>query len=102
MDGNLSEMLSSVLSDPDAMTKLKGVAENLMGNNTPQEHEESSDSKQTPPSDHHNNHHSNDERIALISALRPYLSNERRQTADTLIKLLKVIKLTDITKLLKE
>ena len=30
MDGNISEMLKSVLDDPGAMKKLMGVAENLM------------------------------------------------------------------------
>lgn len=42
-----------------------------------------------------------DERIALIAALRPYLSEERRQTADGLIKMLKMLRLADIDKLMK-
>ena len=37
MDGNISEMLKSVLDDPGAMKKLMGVAENLMGSGGAQE-----------------------------------------------------------------
>ena len=112
MDGNLSEMLKGVLSDPDAMEKIKNAADMFMGGNTPKDTRsdngnDDTRSKEATGSDQTSHttkfdQRSNDQRIALISALRPYLSPERRQTADTLIKMLKVIKLTDISKLLKE
>ena len=45
MEGNLSEMLQGVLSDPSAMEKLMGVAQNLMGGQTaaPQAHSPTGD-----------------------------------------------------------
>ena len=114
MDGNISEMLKGVLSDPDAMKKLMGAAEALMGGNgsqapteteasvsssKPLEREEETEGNPHPKPECRAG---NNERIALIAALRPYLSPERRQTADSLIKMLKMLKLADLNKLLKE
>ncbi len=113
MDGNISEMLQSVLSDPGAMKKLMGVAENLMGGTDKNEQKESistssseqekdNAAKEVSVVEHKKRKPGNDERIALISALRPYLSEERRKTADSLIKMLKMLKLADLNKLMKE
>lgn len=90
MDGNISEMLKSVLDDPGAMKKLMGVAEGLMGGGG------ATDKPDSPPPLPEKREPGSDERIALISALRPYLSEDRRQTADGLIKMLKMLKLADI------
>lgn len=108
MDGNLSEMLKDVLADPDAMEKLMGAAEKLMGNgkaepsfqkeNKDEESDcEKAQSVHAPA--HHEKKAGNDERIALLYALRPYLSPERRKSADSLIGMLKMMKLTDLNKL---
>lgn len=100
MDGNISEMLKSVLDDPGAMKKLMGVAENLMGSGEP-ERKHDSPPPPPPPPPPERCRPGTDERIALIAALRPYLSEERRQTADGLIKMLKMLRLADIDKLMK-
>ncbi len=42
-----------------------------------------------------------DRHLALISALCPYLSPERKSTAEALMKLLRMMKLTDLSSLLK-
>lgn len=122
MDSNLSDMLKGVLSDPDAMQKLMGAAETLMGNNTlpsrPRGEEEeqkaafaneteepqgtkgkTNEASDASVSVRHEKKVGNDERIALLCALRPYLSPERRKTADQLIQMLKMMKVADLTKL---
>ena len=88
-------MLKGVLDDPGAMKKLMGVAENLMGG------EPKGETDCPPPSPPpERGKPGTDERIALISALRPYLSEERRQTADGLIRMLKMLRLADIDKIM--
>lgn len=109
MDGNLSEMLKDVLADPDAMGKLMGAAEKLMGNskaqpssakeNEPEEEEEEAQASHAPVQ--HEKKASNEDRIALLCALRPYLSPERRKSADSLIRMLKMMKLADLNKLFR-
>ena len=122
MEGNLSEMLQGVLRDPSAMEKLMGVAQNLMGgqNGAPQASptaapsappsrgatttDDKAESKETSaaPLLSAALQTGNGERIALIKALRPYLSPERRRTADSLVKMLNMLKLADLNKLFKE
>lgn len=103
MDGNITEMLEGVLNDPKAMKNIMGMAEKLMGNADTAENTEDAPAvpqRDEAHTDHHRGKIGNDERIALISSLKPYLSPERRQTADALIKALKMMKLADIKKLL--
>lgn len=125
MEGNLTEMLQGVLSDPSAMEKLMGVAQNLMGGQTGAAQASApaaeavpvstTDGETTPPHDRLESKEAtaapflaaslqagNGERIALIKALRPYLSPERRRTADSLVKMLNMLKLADLNKLFKE
>ncbi len=95
MDDNISEMLKGVMSDPETVSKLMSVAQGLMGDG---------EKPSPPPEKSPDNKPSllskgNEERIALISAIRPYLSPERRKSADSMIKMLKVMKMTDMTKL---
>lgn len=119
MDGNISEMLQSVLSDPETMKKLMNVAGGIMGGNSPSEAspvsagqsssdevEESSDIGAAATSlkglfSDSVGKPGNDERIALVKAIRPYLSESRRQTADGILNLMKILKLADLGKLIK-
>jgi len=112
MDGNFADMLQGVLSDPSAMEKIMGMAKNLSGgaenDRTPPPKEPEAEKAEAEPAD--SAPHSllagmasgNKERIALIHALRPYLSPERRKTADSLVKMLNMMKLADLNKLFKE
>ncbi len=103
MEGNIEDILQNVLKDPSAMKKLMGVAENLMGENkTPDSAGSSSFKGEKEEADSIKHKPGNDERIALIRAIRPYLSEERRQTADNLAKMLKMLKAVDIGKLIKD
>ena len=119
MDGNISEMLQSVLSDPETMKKLMDVAGGIMGGNPPSDAAPVS----APPSSSDDAEEAkdvgtaaaplkslfsdsvgkpgNDERIALVKAIRPYLSESRRQTADGILNLMKILKLADLGKLIK-
>ena len=97
MDGNISDMLKDVMADPETMSKLMSVAEGLMKSEKPTEAEPVSTPEKAIPTVLTKG---NEERIALISAIRPYLSAERQKSADSMIKMLKVMKLTDLSKLL--
>lgn len=111
MDGNFSEMLKEVLADPEAMEKLMGAAETLMGEKiTPSDKSSSAPTSEAPPEPTQataalrplppkEKHGGGDDRIALLTALRPYLSPERRKSADNLIRMMKMMKLTDLKKL---
>ena len=109
MNGDFSQLLQGVLQDPDAMQKLMGVAKSFLS--------EAPDSKTAPetappeasPPETREPSQAllrmtagNSERIALIAAVRPYLSPARKQTADSLIKMLKMLKLADLNKLFNE
>ena len=105
MDENISEMLKSVMSDPDTMSKLMSVAKSLSGDATPTAPASSAPTAKAPPAAEAAAKPSiltkgNEERIALISAIRPYLSSERQKSADSMIKMLKMMKLTDLSKML--
>ncbi len=110
MDGNFTDMLQGVLSDPTAMEKIMSMAKNLGGSaetngETPppsQEPKETKREETAPVSLLSVSGEGNKERIALIHALRPYLSPERRKTADNLIKMLNMMKIADLNKLFKE
>ena len=97
MDGNISDMLKDVMADPETMSKLMSVAEGLMKNEKPPEAEPVSELEKSVPTVLTKG---NEERIALISAIRPYLSPERQKSADSMIKMLKMMKLTDLSKML--
>ena len=101
MDANISDMLKDVMADPETMSKLMSVAEGLMKNEKPQETAESAEAVNVMPENKPSIlTKGNEERIALISAIRPYLSPERRKSADSMIKMLKMMKLTDLSKML--
>jgi hypothetical protein len=101
MDANISDMLKDVMADPETMSKLMSVAEGLMKNEKPQETAESAEAVNVMPESKPSIlTKGNEERIALISAIRPYLSPERRKSADSMIKMLKMMKLTDLSKML--
>lgn len=104
MDDNFSQMIQSVMSDPEALKNIMSMAQGLMSDTS------SSPSGKADEIEHHEKDeeksaltsklsHGNEQRIALISALRPYLSPQRQKSADSLIKMLKMMKLADVSKL---
>ena len=105
MDDNFSQMIQSVMSDPEALKNIMSMAQGLMSDTG------NTSSSKADEEHHHENieedkpslasklSHGNEQRIALNSALRPYLSPQRQKSADSLIKMLKMMKLADINKL---
>ncbi len=111
---DLSAKLSQLLNDPESLNRVREMAKTLFSNTqTPTE----SQSEAAPDTGGLSdllggvdigtlttvlsklNHNGGDDRVRLITALRPHLSEKRRQRADTAIQLLKLI---DLLPLLKE
>ena len=111
---DLSQKLAELLNDPDTMSRVQKMAENILNtdNNKPNDTPPTADtgslfSEGIDPiqlgkimsivsrlkSDH------NDNRSQLLLALKPHLSAPRREKVDTAIKLLRLI---DLLPLLRE
>ncbi len=101
---DFSSKLNEILNDPQSMEKVRRMAENLLGDDSPEE---------TPPADTLDpaqlntalsllakfNAGGNDPRSNLLNALRPHLSESRQAKVDTALKLLRLI---DLLPYLKE
>ena len=102
---DIAGKLSEFLQDPEAISRLKGIAENLLGgqneqNNTPTETANDSFSL---PNDFDLGkimglmsvfkNQQQDRRSELLLALKPHLSEHRREKVDQAVKLLKIIAL---------
>lgn len=112
---DLSNKISSILSDPQALEQIKGLGEMLGINNTSnqpihskKEQDQSSDlssmlspdmmgmvTKLMPMMSSINKE---DDTTRLLNALRPFLSQERQQKLDTASKLIKMMKLLPMIK----
>lgn len=87
---DFTEKLSALLSDKQGMEKIKSMAENLFSGQ--EENSPASDISSAAkllPLISKFSAMGEDERVRLISALRPYLSAERKKRADKAIKILK-------------
>ena len=100
---DLSEKLSALLSDPDSISKIKDMAQNILGNQQPEK-------SITPSGDVDvsalagmlkllKQNGKDDSRIQLLLALRPNLSAEKQGKVDAAIK---ILKLTELAPLLKD
>ena len=118
MNADLTEKLQSILSDKEAVEKLRQIAGNLnlssQQNETERQMPGSEDSgelmysnKQEDAENSENKTyikgktHTSDDHINLILALRPFLSDDRKETADRIVQLLKLLKVADLGKLLR-
>ncbi|MBQ3817123.1 MAG: hypothetical protein II802_02480 [Clostridia bacterium] len=104
----LSEKLASILNDEESMNKVRAMAENLLG-----EKGEPKEDNGFSPTDaigademqmimkimSQLKNAGNDARSQLLIALKPHLSEPRREKVDTAVKLLKMI---EILPLLRE
>lgn len=77
---NTYDPLSSLLSNPEILSKLPTILSALGGLS----------GKGAPPSPQPEKKHDGDRRIALLLALRPYLSPRRREIIDYLIRMNKL------------
>lgn len=104
----LSEKLAQILNDPESMNRVREMAENILGSDTPEQKEPETDdvygmlgsaelmnvmsivSKLNSKGD--------DARTQLLSALKPHLSEPKREKVDTAIKILRLLELLPLIK----
>ncbi|MBR5516180.1 MAG: hypothetical protein IKU52_08260 [Clostridia bacterium] len=99
---NISSLLSGVMSNPDMMNKIQGIlsnpeamqtiskaAQGLSTQHEPENMDNNGEKEINMPVIKHNTDAEN--RAALICALKPYLSKERRDKADKLLSLLSLL-----------
>ena len=102
---DISQKLSAILNDPEGMEKIKTLAENMLGGSEPQKQEGPLDDlgidmiTLTKMVNMLKNKREESDRIKLLLALRPHLSEEKQQKVDTAVKILKLL---DIAPLFKE
>jgi len=104
---DMASKLSELLSNPDAVDKIRNMAGTLLGGE-----EEKSSPKNDMTFDIPNdidigaimnimgalNSSGNDNRSQLLSALKPHLSEPRRERVDSAIKILKLINVLPLLK----
>jgi hypothetical protein len=99
---DISEKLSSLLSDPQGMDKIKEMAQSLLGQSSePTEPETGTDpdiGKIAKMLSLIKGPAGNDDRVKLLLALKPNLSKERQLKVDSAIKILKLIELAPLLK----
>lgn len=102
---DMASKLSELLSDPGAMDKIKSMADSLLGG-------EESKPKNDLPFDIPNdidigaimniigalNSNTNDNRSQLLLALKPHLSEQRRERVDSAVKILRLINVLPLLK----
>lgn len=107
---NLSEKISSLLSDPAALDQIRNMAEGLFADNKPEAPPQINPTKEEealPNIDFGKmlsvmgslKNSATDERSRLLLALKPHLSPKRQERAD---KAVKILRLLDLLPLLKE
>lgn len=100
---DLGEKLAEILNDPQSMNRVKQMAESLLGG------EKSNEALQAPSVGGEElkmmmnimsrfKSQGNDTRTQLLTALKPHLSEPRREKVDTAIKILKLIELLPLIK----
>ena len=104
----LSEKLAGLLNDPDTMERVRQMAENLLGeNNTQANTEQVSDFSPLNMGDElatvmsiigKLKNSDDDSRTKLLIALKPHLSEPKREKVDTAIKILKLLELLPLIK----
>lgn len=100
MENNLADKISELLSDPEGMARIEAMAQSLLG-----EEKE----KGAPPTPEPSGRElmgvlsalknsGTDDRSRLLLALRPHLSEARRERVDKAIKLLRLVSVMPLLK----
>ena len=106
---DLGEKLAGILNDPQTMERVRKMAENILGENESEKENTGSigdiggmlgvDEMGTIISIVSKLKNSgNDPRTQLLTALKPHLSEPRRDKVDTAIKILKVLEILPLVK----
>ena len=102
---DLTEQLSSILSDPEGMERIRSMAANLLSKNTePPPLPTSTDTGDLPDLSklmgiaNTLKNQGDDDRIRLLYALKPHLSSEKQSRVDKAVKMLKLLSLAPLLK----
>ena len=102
---DLSEKLAGLLNDPESMENMKRMAESLLGgDNNSKSNNEGSVFEDVKTAQTVMNllsrlkNSDNDSRTQLLYALKPLLSEPKREKVDTAIKILKLIEMLPLLK----
>ena len=104
---DIKEKLSGILNDPDSLSQLSELAENLFSRENSSSEDNGPNTGGFPDIEQLGNimsimsklNSSNDnDRTRLLNALKPYLSEKRQAKTDNAIKLLKIIELWPLIK----
>lgn len=101
----LSEKLAALLNDPESLSGIKQMAESLMGESS-KEQEKSEDTSFLDGIDIGKlmsiissfNNMKADNNTKLLAALKPHLSEPKREKVDTAIKILKLLEILPVIK----
>ncbi len=92
-NSNLADKLSEILNDPEGMAKIQSMAQSLLGEGEQQNAVESPTLAEGAAITQMLSALKNsggDDRSRLLLALRPHLSDERRERVDKAVKLLRL------------
>ena len=99
---DLSNKLSSLLSDPEGLNQIKELANSLLGNTETAESQENTLEGKNEIAAIMQILQAlkgaNDKSVELLLALKPHLSSERQKKLDTAIKLLKIYSVLPLIK----
>ena len=101
----LSQKLAAILNDPESMNRVREMAEDILGEKKEPETKndildffQDSDLVNVMSLVTKLNSNSNDSRSTLLTALKPHLSEPKREKVDTAIKILRLLELLPILK----
>ena len=104
---DLNQKLTEILNDPESMTRVREMAESILSDNAKKdEPEDPSFLGNLDGAELGNimsivsklNQKNDDPRTALLAALKPHLSERKREKVDTAIKILRLLELLPLLK----
>ena len=110
-NSDLSGVIQRVLGDPESMQKVIKLVGNFrnetaLDEETPDDGEEINGSEEKTEEEKEQRkmgkretREAEENRIRLLCALQPYLNDERRNKADVMIRILKLLRFTDLNEL---
>ncbi len=100
MENNLADKISELLSDPEGMARIEAMAQSLLGEEKerPQETAPEVSGLELTRMLSALKSSGGDDRSRLLLALRPHLSEGRRERVDKAIKLLRLISVMPLLK----
>ena len=106
---DIGDIISKLTENPDMMKSLMGMANSLMGNNLPDRKREEGGkrcndkvvSEKCEKQTCNNKANDAENLMRLLEALKPFVSEERCTKIESVIKILKLIQLSEKTGLLK-